>query len=516
MKEFFIKVTLLVSLLGIFNSCNKKEDPSTAEVTVLISGLELLDPVTFPSSKIASQKSWIHPMETKLSLSFESTSGEKFSLEINPNDFTKPYSIKLPLGNYLLKGNSTLSDPFYSLPIRVNQNLSINKQDQNVVLNGTSDYGLFTITNKNLGANEPTILSTNQKLKLKDGFYYGYASNESSLQVKIPLADQKSSFNFLWEPKAFTHRHIGLDNPSDPEDLVTFISTDFKLEQSQISLAENGIPVSLSPRIITALPLTQNENSGLAFIQNRLFSINDGGNSSEIFELDQKTGEVIRIIKVTNAQNNDWEDLAQSETDLFIGDFGNNNGTRKDLAILKIPISSILASNEVTAQVLKFAYSDQTDFTGNGGNHNFDCEAFFFSSNQLHLFTKNRGDQKTKHYTVNPSQSTGLANLSATFDVKGLITAAGIDNQGNICLLGYEDAGFTSRSFVWLFSSYTGTNYFSGKSTRIFLGSPSQLSQTEGLIFDQNGQTFISGERITLGAITIPAQLSKIDLRGLF
>jgi hypothetical protein len=83
-------------------------------------------------------------------------------------------------------------------------------------------------------------------------------------------------------------------------------------------------------------------------------------------------------------------------------------------------------------------------------------------------------------------------------------------------LLGYEDAGFTSRSFVWLFSGYSGTAYLSGKSTRIFLGSPSLLSQTEGLIFEADGQVMISGERISVGGLTIPAKLSKIDLRGLF
>jgi hypothetical protein len=147
---------------------------------------------------------------------------------------------------------------------------------------------------------------------------------------------------------------------------------------------------------------------------------------------------------------------------------------------------------------------------------NYDCEAFFFSDNLLHLFTKNRGDGKTNHYTLDPSQSNSLASLNGSFDVKGLITAAGIDSQGNICLLGYEDAGFTSRSFVWLFSGYSGTAYLSGKSTRIFLGSPSLLSQTEGLIFEADGQVMISGERISVGGLTIPAKLSKIDLRGLF
>ena len=336
------------------------------------------------------------------------------------------------------------------------------------------------------------------------------------MTIQIPLANQASSFNFIWEPKPFTHRHISLDNPTNPNDLTSFIPADFTLEQSTILLSDKGIPTSLTPNIIAELPDSQNENSGLAYLQNRLFSINDGGNTNDIFELNPASGEVIRTINVTNAINTDWEELAQSETHLYIGDFGNNNGTRKNLTILKIPITAILTSTEVSAEELKFTFEDQTDFTGNQGLHNYDCEAFFFANNLLHLFTKNRADQKTNHYTVNPSQSNSLAKKIETFDVKGLITAAEIDNQGNICLLGYEDAGFSSRSFVWLFSDYVGDAYFSGNSTKIFLGSPALLSQTEGIIFNQEGELIISGEKISFSGVTIPAKLSKIDLRGLF
>jgi hypothetical protein len=507
---------LIPVILAVLFSCQENDGPANGEVNITISGLELLNPLTYPSARLYNESTWKHKFETKLALTFESGTGEKFALEINPNDFSKPYSLALPVGNYNLIGSSITTDSFAQLSLRVAQKLAINSADQKIIIRATSDFGLFTITNENLGTGQPEDLLSNRKLELNGKFYYRYALMNTDSQIKILLANGNNSFNLNWEPKSFTHRHLSLDNPTDPNDVATFIPTDFAIDQSQLLLSEKGLPIALSPTILAELPNSQNETSGLAFIQGRLFSINDGGNTNEIFELNPTTGSVIRTIKVSNAINHDWEELAQSDTHLFIGDFGNNNGTRKDLAVLKIPISSVLGSTEVIAEELKFYLADQTDFSGNGGLHNYDCEAFFFSNNLLHLFTKNRGDQKTNHYTLNPSQSNGLAALSGFFDVKGLITAAGIDNQGNICLLGYEDAGFASRSFVWLFSAYSGTNYFSGKSTRIFLGSPSLLSQTEGLIFEENGQVMISGERISVGGLTIPAKLSKIDLRGLF
>lgn len=515
-KKNLLIFLILPIIIAFGFSCEEKNEPTDGKVNVEISGLELLDPVTYPSGRVTNESTWIHKYENILTLTFESGTGEKFGIEINPNDFGSPYSIALPLGNYDLIGSSTATDSFSLLPLRVSQKLAINSADQKITIRATTDYGLFTISNENLGNGQPEDLSSSRKLKLNGKFYYRYALANTDASVKIPLANGNNTFNFNWEPQPFTHRHLSLDNPTIPGDVSTFARKDFELDQSQLLLSDKGLPNALSPTILSELPISQNETSGLAFIQGRLFSINDGGNTNEIFELNPSTGSLIRTIKVTNAVNRDWEELAQSETHLFIGDFGNNNGTRKDLEVFKIPISAVLGSTEVVAEGLKFAFEDQTDFSGNGGLHNFDCEAFFFSDNLLHLFTKNRGDQKTNHYAMNPSQSSSLANLIGSYDVKGLITAADIDLDGNVILLGYEDAGFTSRSFVWLFSGYSGSNYLSGKATRIFLGSPSLLSQTEGLIFEKNGQVIISGERISIGGFTIPAKLSKIDFRGLF
>jgi hypothetical protein len=516
LNKTLILCLLIPVILAVSFSCQKKDDPGNGKVNVVISGLELLDPLTYPSARLNGESTWKHEFEKKLSLTFESGTGERFALEIDPNDFSRPYSIALPVGNYDVIGSSIATDSFAQLSLRVAQKVAVNSADQKITIRATSDFGLFTITNENLGTAQPEDLTSKRKLKLSGKIYYRYALSNTDASIKIPLANGNNSFNLNWRPKPFTHRHLSLANPTDPNDVTTFIPTDFTIDQSQLLLSEKGLPTALTPTILAELPSSQNETSGLAFIQGRLFSINDGGNTNEIFELNPTTGSVIRTIKVSNALNRDWEELAQSDTHLFVGDFGNNNGTRKDLAVLKIPISSVLGSTEVIAEELKFSFADQTDFSGNGGLHNYDCEAFFFSDNLLHLFTKNRENQKTNHYTLNPSQSNSLADLIGSFDVKGLITAAGIDSQGNICLLGYEDAGFTSRSFVWLFSGYSGTNYLSGKSTRIFLGSPSLLSQTEGLIFEEDGQVMISGERISVGGLTIPAKLSKIDLRGLF
>ena len=92
---------------------------------------------------------------------------------------------------------------------------------------------------------------------------------------------------------------------------------------------------------------TLNENSGIIFFNGHLFTINDGGNSNSIFEMDT-LGTIIREITVTNAVNVDWEGIGQNSQSVFIGDFGNNSGSREDLCIYEISKQDI-EDSQVTA-----------------------------------------------------------------------------------------------------------------------------------------------------------------------
>ncbi len=99
MRRFLEKYFFILLFVGVFSSCKEKEDPVNGEVDVIISGIELLEPSKFPSSRISADNTWEHEYEPKLSLTFLASSGEKFNLDINPNNFTSPYSISLPKGN---------------------------------------------------------------------------------------------------------------------------------------------------------------------------------------------------------------------------------------------------------------------------------------------------------------------------------------------------------------------------------------------------------------------------------
>lgn len=509
---------LLFWLVILIFSCEKKENPASGYGKITITGIDLVGSVSIPGGKISAENIWTHQLEQSINLNFtELESGKTTTILVNPNDFSKSYEVELPVGSYSLTSSDTNQGFASYLPLVIDEQIQMGKQNQNIRISAKTDFGLMTITKENL-SNFPSLVSNpSVKFSEENGFYFLYFKENQNLTFSFELNQGENSFRQSWKSVAFEHRHFSLDISQKPDDVQTFKQTSFKLNQTIIPLASNGLPSAISPLTLAELPTSQNETSGLAWIQNRLFSINDGGNTNQIFELNPETGAVIRTVTVKNMKNNDWEDLAQSDTYLFIGDFGNNLGIRTEVNVLKIKISDLLNMAEVNSERIDFTFSDQTDLSENNGNYNFNCEGFIFWNGKLHLFTKNETDQKTNHYTLGQDPGKRQAMLTSSFNTEGLVTAAAIEtNSNSLCLLGYEDKGLSSQVFLWLFSDYSGEDFFNGKKHKVLLGSPAQLSQTEGITFTEGYTVLISAEKISLGGSSVPAKLHKMDLTGLF
>jgi hypothetical protein len=185
------------------------------------------------------------------------------------------------------------------------------------------------------------------------------------------------------------------------------------------------------------------ETSGLLYTGGKLWTLNDSGNTPVLFRLDSTSGRVVQQVRLSNFNNVDWEDLTADTRYVYVGDFGNNNGDRRDLRILRVAQADLgPAATTATAEAINFSYPDQTDFTPRTNQHNYDCEAFFFANDSLHLFTKNWADLQTRYYTVPAQPGTHVARLKGTFNVNGLITAAARNAAGNVAGL------LNTRAFV--------------------------------------------------------------------
>lgn len=262
-----------------------------------------------------------------------------------------------------------------------------------------------------------------------------------------------------------------------------------------------------------------NENSGLETDQNGdIWILNDGGFPPVFMGLQEATGWLQQTVNVTNATNVDWEDMAQSPTHLFIADVGNNSsGDRDNLVIYKVALSDLPSDAilDVEAESIYFSYPEQgLPQTSPVDSTHWDCEAIIWLDDYIHLFTKDWITYETRHYRIPDAPGTYDAELVESFDAGGLITAADINEDGTIVLLGYTLIG---QNFMWVLWDYSGDELFSGNKRRIEFGLAIEHGQTEGIIFSDLLSGYVSSERFVLGQfINVAPRLMSFSIEDYF
>lgn len=224
-----------------------------------------------------------------------------------------------------------------------------------------------------------------------------------------------------------------------------------------------------------------------------IWTLEDSGNEPQLFALNFK-GEIANTVKIIDAENNDWEDLtSDKDGNLYIGDFGNNDNDRKDLAIYKISASDLSKKKTSVAEKITFFYPQQTLFPPKKSERFYDVESFFLFEDNFYLFTKNRSskfDGTTLLYQVPNQPGNHPAKLISSFKTCEnfnycAVTSADISPDGKkIALL--------SADKVWLFTDFTSTNFLSGKVEQIELNS---FTQKEGICFVSNDKVYITDEK---------------------
>lgn len=198
------------------------------------------------------------------------------------------------------------------------------------------------------------------------------------------------------------------------------------------------------------LPEVLAESSGCIAFDSLIWTINDRGNSPEMYGVSLLTGEISRTIRVINTENIDWEDIAQDNSKIYIGDFGNNGGDRKDLAIYIIDKSSI-SSDElqlIYPQKISFLYSDQDNYELAHNANSFDCGAMFVLDDTIFLMTKDWLHETSTVYKLPALPGEYTAVNSETISTDGLVTGADFDEESRrVIICGYKNY----LPFVWIY-----------------------------------------------------------------
>ncbi len=261
-------------------------------------------------------------------------------------------------------------------------------------------------------------------------------------------------------------------------------------------------------RELGLLPEAIFETSGLIFYNNKIVTHNDSGNTAQLFELDTTSLQITRTITIINAVNIDWEDIAQDDTYIYIGEIGNNNGNRRDLAVYRILKSEYDTSNSVEAEKIEYSYSDQTDFTSST-NSDWDAEALFVLNDQLVILTKQWQSNGTVAYGIPKTPGIYIASKIGEYAVNGLVTGASFNPITQVLyLIGYSKF---LLPFVIRAENLAANNIFSGtvEKKELNLG----FLQAEGITFTDENHYLLSSEKFTNNSpmITSESRLFSFD-----
>ncbi|MBC6999176.1 T9SS type A sorting domain-containing protein [Cytophaga sp. FL35] len=239
--------------------------------------------------------------------------------------------------------------------------------------------------------------------------------------------------------------------------------------------------------VIGDLPEEIWETSGLVYDFGRLVTHNDSSNEPILYELDTVNLTVKRRVEITNAENVDWEDVAQDDDYFYIGDIGNNRGVRRDLSILKILKKDFFSLDKIEAERIQFTYEDQLDFE-DSGNSDWDAEALFVYQNEIIILTKQWKTNGTVAYSLPKTSGTHTAQKLDGYQINGLVTGATLQNE-ILILVGYSNL---LNPFIAKITGLEKGSIFGGQieQERLQIG----ISQVEAVTFARETELFISSE----------------------
>ncbi|WP_426276100.1 hypothetical protein ACN9MN_14685 [Chryseobacterium sp. S-02] len=243
-----------------------------------------------------------------------------------------------------------------------------------------------------------------------------------------------------------------------------------------------------------SLPKKLKEVSGIALSQDKqtIWVIEDQGNKNVVYGLDMQ-GNLLKDVLVENAENNDWEDITKdTQGNIYLGDFGNNDNNRQNLSILKLDLKTPSQATTKVIQTTKFHYEGQTEFPPKKSNWLYDCEAFVEMDGNFYLFTKNRSkgfDGTFLVFRVPNKEGDFEAKLIGKLKLNGkysdaAITSAAINStKDKIVLLNHKNihvlSGFSVNDFNTAKIQKISLNHNSQKEAVVFLDDKTLLIADE-------------------------------------
>lgn len=290
--------------------------------------------------------------------------------------------------------------------------------------------------------------------------------------------------------------------------LLIAFACNFSNQKIQQPDEEKQTFVNLKARsYIREIPSKLNETSGLIYFDNLIWTLNDSGGENKIYGFNRQ-GNIQKEIEIKDADNNDWESICEDKKHIYIGDFGNNSGQRKNQRIYIIDKKDIGNDNrqKVSSDQIKFTFKNQKTFWFLPRTTPFDCEAMINYNDNIYLFTKDWSNRKTTLYKMPDKKGEYELSPIDSFNVDALITGAAISSdKKTLFLVGYK----MFKPILWIFDKISEDKFFTSFNKRFELDEING-AQTEGICVMGNDTLLISCEQTP----TYLPQVFFIDLNN--
>lgn len=174
-----------------------------------------------------------------------------------------------------------------------------------------------------------------------------------------------------------------------------------------------------------------NVNAGNVWVQE------DSGRPTQLW-LVAHDGQVAHKVYLKNTTNRDWEEMALSGPDLFIGDIGDNNNKYLEYTFYQFPEPARATDTVTTIKAIRFAYPD--------GSH--DAEAFLVDPQTKDIYIITKQDVPSRLYKLAFPYSYTIKNtatLVGSLKYSGIVSAALSPDGTEILLKTYTSVYYYAR-----------------------------------------------------------------------
>jgi hypothetical protein len=246
---------------------------------------------------------------------------------------------------------------------------------------------------------------------------------------------------------------------------------------------------------VASLPSVLDECSGLVRLQDDLFiGLNDSGDEARLYRFAEGRTDAEEV-RILNADNRDWEEMAADSQFVYIADTGNNGNDRNDLCIYRVPRAGLEAADSARAERIDMRYPGRDDLRPSN-RHNYDCEAIIAYGDYLYLFSKNRGDLRSDLYRVPARPGDHEATWLGRIEVGGLITGADWRPAKNglveIVLVGYSVLSKKKYKPFLMYADAVDLSRYSSTAFRRY--AYDELLQTETVMFNGPDEVLLTNE----------------------